>query len=62
MIVKEDLTINGKAFVKQFSDKAVYIEREGQRYSEAIDPANLNRQYAETDILIPRDENDALFL
>ena len=28
------------------------IEREGVQYSEAIDPAELNRQYAETDIPI----------
>lgn len=28
------------------------IERDGVRYSEAIDPAKLNRQYTETDVSI----------
>ena len=33
-------------------DEGMMIEREGVQYSEAIDPAELNRQYAETDIPI----------
>ncbi len=32
-----------------YSDKGMMIERDGIRYSEAIDPAELNRQYTETD-------------
>ena len=36
------------------------IEREGVRYSEAIDPADLNREYVETDELeeLPEMEED----
>lgn len=56
MIVTENLSINGKAFVKTYSDLAMMIEREGVRYSEAIDPAELNRQYTETDEPIEAEE------
>lgn len=49
MIVTENLTINGKAFVKTYSDSGYMVEREGVRYSEAIDPAEFGRTYTETD-------------
>ena len=49
MIVTENLAINGKAFVKTYSDSGFMVERDGVRYSEAIDPAEFNRQYTETD-------------
>jgi hypothetical protein len=32
-----------------YSNEGMMIEREGVRYSEAIDPAELNRTYVETD-------------
>jgi hypothetical protein len=43
------MTINGKSFVRTFSDSGYMVERDGVRYSEAIDPAEFNRQYTETD-------------
>lgn len=49
MIKTENLTINGRAFVKTYSDEGYMVEREGVRYSEAIDPAEFGRQYTETD-------------
>lgn len=49
MIVTENLTINGKAFVRTFSNSGYMVERDGVQYSEAIDPAEFNRQYIETD-------------
>lgn len=49
MIVTENLTINGRAFVKTYSDKGMMVEREGVRYSEAVDPAEFGRVYTETD-------------
>lgn len=52
MIVTETLTINNKPFVKTYSDSGYMIEREGVRYAEAIDPAEFNRQYVETDEMI----------
>ena len=59
MIVTENMTINGKSFVKTYSDSGYMIEREGARYSEAIDPAEFNRTYTETDERIPYDEATA---
>lgn len=56
MIVTEDMTINGKAFVKTYSDAGYMVERDGVRYSEAIDPAEFNLQYTETDELVESDE------
>ena len=55
MIVKENLTINGREFVKTYSDEGYMIEREGTRYSEAIDPTEFGRQYTETDEKIPEE-------
>ena len=49
MIVKENIEISGKSFVKQYSDSGFYIERDGEKYSEAIDPADIPREYTETD-------------
>lgn len=50
MIVKENIEISGRAFVKQYSDGGFYIEHDGVQYSEAIDPSELGRTYTETDI------------
>ena len=49
MIKTENLTIGGRAFIKTYSDEGYMVEREGVRYSEAIDPAEFGRQYIETD-------------
>lgn len=49
MIVRENMEIGGKAFVKMHSDAGFYIERDGEKYSEAIDPAYILREYTETD-------------
>ena len=59
MIVKENIEIGGKDFVKQYSDGGFYIERDGVKYSEAIDPENISREYSETDEPIsPTEEPD----
>ena len=61
MIVKENLEISGRDFVKQYSDGGFYIERDGVQYSEAIDPSELGRTYTETDKPIegePQDETE----
>ena len=54
MIVREEITIKDKQFIKTCSDKGVYIERDGVQYSEAIDPIEYadERIYTETDIPI----------
>jgi hypothetical protein len=56
MIITENITINGKVFVKTCSDSGYMIERDGIRYSEAIDPVEFGRIYTETDEHIPYDE------
>jgi hypothetical protein len=40
---------DGVVLNRTYSDKGMMIERDGVRYCEAIDPAELNRQYTETD-------------
>lgn len=40
---------DGVVLNRTYSDIGMMVERDGVRYSEAIDPAELNRQYTETD-------------
>lgn len=47
---------DGVILNRTYSDKGVYIERDGVRYAEAIDPAELGRIYTETDEQIPETE------
>ena len=56
MIIRENLTIGGRAFVKTYSDLGMMVEREGVRYSEAIDPAEFGRQYIETDEPVEKED------
>lgn len=48
MIKTENLTINGKAFVRTYSDNGYMVERDSIRYAEAIDPSEFGRVYTET--------------
>ena len=59
MIKTESMTINGKSFVRTYSDSGYMVERDGIRYSEAIDPAELNRTYTETDEPIEGETDEA---
>ena len=52
MIVTEELIIKDKLFIKSFSSLGYMVERDGAAYSEAIDPAEFNRIYTETNILV----------
>ena len=56
MIITETVVVNGKQFIKTYSDKNKYIECDGATYSEAFDPAEFKREYAETDIAIETNE------
>lgn len=40
---------DGVVLNRTYSDKGMMIERDGIRYAEAIDPAELGRAYIETD-------------
>lgn len=56
MIITENITIDGREFIKKDSDSGFYIERDGELYSDAIDPVETLREYVETDIPIESDE------
>ena len=61
MIKTEQLTVNGKEFVRTYSDTGLQIERDGVLYAEAVDPADSGRVYNESDQLIepvPEEEED----
>lgn len=58
MIVQKTYTLNGRVFVRTYSDAGRYVVRDGVSYTEANDPAELGRTYAEGD-LMPPEEFDA---
>lgn len=53
-VIREQITINEKQYIKNYSDRRMYIERDGVKYEEAIDPIEYaeERVYTETDIPI----------
>ena len=57
MIITEHFTTrsDGVVLERTYSDNGMMIEREGIRYCEAVDPADFNRQYTETDEPIAKD-------
>ena len=48
---------DGVVLNRTYSDLNMMIERDGVRYAEAVDPAELNRIYTETDEPIEVEEN-----
>lgn len=50
MLRSERITLNGKEYVRTYSDANKMIERDCVQYSEAIDPIGTERMYTETDI------------
>lgn len=52
---------DGVVLNRTYSDRGCMIERDGLRYSEAVDPAELNRQYTETDEPIQSDAEAAFW-
>ena len=57
-IVTETFEINGRAFVRTYSDAGRYVVRDGIAYSEANDPAEFNRQYIEGEMMPPEEQPD----
>lgn len=53
MILTEELTVDGKILVRTWSDANKLIERDGVKYTEAIDQQESEREYTETDETIP---------
>ena len=51
---------DGVVLNRTYSDAGMMIERDGVRYSEAVDPAELNRVYTETDEAIVTEESEGV--
>ena len=49
MIIQTTKEIDGVVYDYAYSDSGYMIERDGVRYSEAIDPLDSGRLYTETD-------------
>ena len=49
MIIQTTKEINAVVYDYAYSDSGYMIERDGVRYSEAVDPLNSGRVYTETD-------------
>ena len=52
MIKTEMIMIDNRQLRRTWSDAGFIIERDGEMYSEAVDPAEFDRVYTETDILV----------
>lgn len=57
MIIQEHFEIDGRDFVRTYSNSGRYVVRDEVEYSEACDPAEFGRTYTEGD-LIPDEERD----
>ena len=51
MIQTENIIINGRQLIRTHSDSGHYIQRDGVRYTGAIDPADSGRTYTEIDAM-----------
>lgn len=60
MIITENIIINGKKFVRTYSDDGMMVERDGIRYGEAIDPSEYGRTYTETDEPVESGESETI--
>ena len=52
MIQTELITVGGHQLRRTWSDAGFMIERDGAMYSEAVDPAEFDRAYTETDVSV----------
>lgn len=58
MIKTETITIRDRQMARTYSDAGMMIERDGVRYSEAVDPIGSGRTYTETDEPVPEEPMD----
>ena len=50
-IVTEHFDVNGRDFIRTYSDSNRYVVRDGVSYSEACDPAEFGRTYTEGEVM-----------
>ena len=58
MIKTETITIRDRQMTRTYSDAGMMIERDGVRYSEAVDPIGSGRTYTETDEPVPEEPDN----
>jgi len=57
MIIQEHFEIDGRDFIRTYSNSGRFVVRDEVEYSEACDPAEFGRTYTEGG-LIPDEERD----
>ena len=60
MIKTELIMVDERQLRRTWSDDGFMIERDGAMYSEAVDPAEFNRVYTETDIPVEFESTDEI--
>ena len=58
MLITELIEINNTTYIRNQSDQGLFIERDGIKYAEAIDPVGTDRIYTETEEVIPNYESE----
>ena len=58
MLITELIEINNTTYIRNYSDKGLFIERDGIKYAVAIDPVGTDRIYTETEEVIPNYESE----
>ena len=60
MIKTELIMVDGRQLRRTWSDAGFMIERDGAVYREAVDPAEFDRIYTETDIPVESESEDEI--
>ena len=60
MIKTELITVDNRQLRRTWSDAGFMIERDGAMYSEAVDPAEFDRVYTETDMPMEYESTDEI--
>lgn len=60
MIQTELITVDNRQLRRTWSDVGFMIERDGAMYSEAVDPAEFDRVYTETDMPMEPESTDEI--
>ena len=60
MIQTELITVDERQLRRTWSEAGFMIERDGAMYSEAVDPAEFDRVYTETDIPVESEIADEI--
>ena len=60
MIKTELIVVDGFQLRRTWSDAGFMIERDGAMYSEAVDPAEFDRVYTETDMPVEPESTDEI--